>query len=44
LFKAVVNCLVTQKLDYRWHHTKTIQTDCAVLALAWNLEGIFFVA
>ena len=36
--------VVIQKLDYQWHHTKTIQTDCEVLALAWNLEGCYFIA
>jgi len=38
------SCVVIQKLDYHWNHTKTIQTDCEVLALAWNLDGLYFNA
>jgi len=34
---------MVQKLDYHWHHTKTIQTACEVLAVAWNLEGLLLI-
>ena len=34
--------VVVQKLDFHWHHTKTIQTACEVLSIAWNLEGLLY--
>lgn len=33
------NHVLFQQLDYRWVQTGSWQTDSAITALSWNLEG-----